>query len=78
VNDGFLRLRFTLTVGPRHDVTEAPALISGYKCEYVIAAVAYDSDAFCELKNFNTVVWSPLGSRCPALIETRWLEANAL
>ncbi|MYF99734.1 hypothetical protein F4212_11500 [Candidatus Poribacteria bacterium] len=41
----------SLTAGPRHDVTEAPALITGYKCEYVIADTTYDSDAFCKLKN---------------------------
>ncbi|MDE0685606.1 MAG: hypothetical protein OXI63_21980 [Candidatus Poribacteria bacterium] len=68
----------SLTAGPRHDVTEAPALITGYKCEYVIAGAAYDSDAFCELKKICTVVWSPLDSTCPVLIEIRWLQANRL
>ena len=48
MNDAFLPLRFTLTAGARHDVTEAPALVAGYKCEYVIADAAYDSDAFRE------------------------------
>ena len=45
VSDTFLPLRFTLTAGPRHDVTQAPALIAGYTCQYVIADAAYDSDA---------------------------------
>ncbi|MXY29061.1 transposase [Candidatus Poribacteria bacterium] len=44
VNDAFLPLRFILSPGPRHDVTEAPALITGYKCEYVIADAGYNSD----------------------------------
>ena len=48
MNDAFLPLRFTLTAGARHDVTEAPALVADYKCEYVIADAAYDSDAFRE------------------------------
>ena len=48
VNDAFLPLRFTLTAGPRHDVTQAPALITGYTCQYVIADAAYDSDALRE------------------------------
>ena len=45
VNDAFLPLRFTLTSGACHDVTQAPALIAGYTCQYVIADAAYDSDA---------------------------------
>ena len=44
VNDAFLPLRFTLTSGACHDVTQAPALIAGYTCQYVIADAAYDSD----------------------------------
>lgn len=46
VSDTFLPLRFILTAGARHDVTQAPALITGYTCETVIADAAYDSDAF--------------------------------
>ena len=48
MNDAFLPLRFTLTAGARHDVTQAPALITGYTCQYVIADAAYDSDALRE------------------------------
>ena len=36
-------LRFTLTGGQEHDVTQAEALISGMESEYVIADRAYDS-----------------------------------
>jgi len=46
VSDNFLPLRFILTSGARHDVTQAPALIAGYTCDTVIADAAYDSDAF--------------------------------
>ena len=46
VSDTFLPLRFILTAGARHDVTQAPALIAGYTCDTVIADAAYDSDAF--------------------------------
>lgn len=42
----FRPLRFTLTAGQRHDVTQASVLISGVSSEYVIADAAYDSDAF--------------------------------
>ena len=48
VNDAFLPLRFTLTAGARHDVTQAPALIDGYTCQYIVADAAYDSDALRE------------------------------
>ena len=50
VNDAFLPLRFTLTAGERHDVTQAPALITGnHTCQYVIAdSETYDSDALRE------------------------------
>ena len=48
VNDAFLPLRFTLTAGARHDVTQATALITGYTCQYIIADAAYDSDALRE------------------------------
>ena len=48
VNDAFLPLRFTLTAGACHDVTQAPALITGYTCQYIIADAAYDADALRE------------------------------
>ena len=46
VSDDFLPLRFTLTAGQRHDITQGPALIADYTYESVIADTAYDSDAF--------------------------------
>ena len=44
VSDTFLPLRFILTAGARHDVSQASALIAGYTSECVIADTAYDSD----------------------------------
>ena len=46
VSADFLPLRFTLTAGQRHDITQGPTLIAGYACKYVIADAAYDSDTF--------------------------------
>jgi transposase len=39
-------LRFKLTAGQRHDITQAEALIEGYTGEHVIGDKAYDADAF--------------------------------
>lgn len=39
-------LRFRLTPGQRHDITQAPALIEGYRPGAVIADKAYDSAPF--------------------------------
>ena len=41
-------LRFLLTAGNRHDITQAAALIDGYHPVYVIADRGYDSDTFVE------------------------------
>ena len=46
VSGDFLPLRFTLTAGQRHDVTQASALIADSKSAYVIADASYDSNAF--------------------------------
>jgi transposase len=39
-------LRWHLTGGEVHDITQAPALIAGFEAEQVIADKAYDSNAF--------------------------------
>ena len=39
-------LRFRLTGGQRHDITQAVALVDGYESEFVIADKSYDADAF--------------------------------
>ena len=39
-------LRFILTGGQSHDITQGPALIAGYTYEHVIGDRAYDSDDF--------------------------------
>lgn len=39
-------LRFTLTGGQRHDITQADTLVADYKAEFVIADKSYDADDF--------------------------------
>jgi transposase len=39
-------LRFTLTAGQRHDITQAEALLVGLDSDFVIADRGYDADAF--------------------------------
>ena len=39
-------LRFTLTAGQEHDITQAEELIAGIESGHVIADRAYDSDEF--------------------------------
>ena len=39
-------LRFTLTGGQSHDITQAEALTADYRYEHLIADRAYDSDDF--------------------------------
>jgi transposase len=47
VVDGLgLPLDFILTPGQRHDITQGPALIEGWRADYVIADKGYDSDEF--------------------------------
>jgi transposase len=46
LSDACLPLRFTLTAGQRHDITEASAFLQGYRFAYVIGDKAYDSDVF--------------------------------
>ena len=41
-------LRFTLTAGQRHDITQAEALVIDLESEYVIADRSYDSDDFVQ------------------------------
>ena len=41
-----LPLRFILTAGQRHDITQAEALLDSFQADYVIADKGYDADAF--------------------------------
>ena len=41
-----LPLRFLLTAGQRHDITQAEALLDSYAADYVIADKGYDADGF--------------------------------
>ncbi len=42
-------MRFRLTAGQRHDITQGEALYDGFECEYVIADRSYDADDFLQL-----------------------------
>ncbi len=42
-------LRFRLTGGHRHDITQAAELVKGYQSDYVLADTAYDAQAFLEV-----------------------------
>ena len=42
-------LRFVLTGGQRHDITQAENLLGDHLCEYVIADRAYDADEFVQM-----------------------------
>ena len=42
-------LRFRLTAGQRHDITQAQALIDGYDFDHLIADKSYDADDFRDL-----------------------------
>jgi transposase len=44
-------VRWQLTEGQVHDITQAPALIAGFQVKQVIADRAYDSNAFIALLN---------------------------
>jgi transposase len=41
-------LRFTLTGGHRHDITQAETLLDGLTGDYVLADRGYDADAFID------------------------------
>ena len=41
-----LPVRFLLTGGQRHDITQAHALLDGLSAQYVLADTAYDADHF--------------------------------
>ena len=58
-------LRFTLTGGHRHDITQAEALIVDFEYEYVIADRSYDSSDFLQtiVDNAATPVIPPRNNR---------------
>jgi transposase len=49
-------LRYRLTAGQRHDITQAEALIADFESEYVIADRSYDSDDFVQFVIANGAV----------------------
>ena len=58
-------LRFILTGGQQHDITQAEGLIDGYKGEYVLADKGYDSQGFRQhiLERGMTPVIPPRSNR---------------
>ena len=64
-------LRFILTGGQQHDITQAEGLIDGYEGEYVLADKGYDSQGFRQhiLERGMTPVIPPLGSPAHAGID---------
>ena len=46
-------VRWVLTAGQAHDLTQAPMLIAGFQVEQVIADKAFDSNAFLALIQSN-------------------------
>jgi len=58
-------LKFILTAGEQHDITQAEALIEDMECERVVADKGYDSDAFREYvaRSGATAVIPPKSNR---------------
>lgn len=53
-------MRFILTGGERHDITQAEQLIENFSADYVIADKGYDAEAFVlRLKERNSEVVIP-------------------
>lgn len=53
-------LRFRLTGGQNHDITQAAELVAGYQSEYVIADTAYDAQAFlAEIEDCGAIAVIP-------------------
>lgn len=49
-------LRYVLTGGQRHDITQAEELITGFECEFVIADKSYDAADFLKLIDANKAI----------------------
>lgn len=49
-------LRYTLTGGQSHDITQAEALVENYQSEYVIADKSYDAKDFLQIIADNGAV----------------------
>ena len=60
LSDACLPLRFILIEGHRNDITQASALIQGYRYDYVIGDKADDSDAFiAEITSQDAIAVTP-------------------
>jgi transposase len=71
-------LDFVLTAGQVHDLKQAPALLQGRTCDYVIADKGYDADALIALiEAMGAIpVGGPLGAARKNRTEPRPLDAH--
>src|SRR5690606_8736088 len=69
-------LRFALTGGQRHDITQAEALCEGWTCQYVIAERTYDAAAF--LQRIAECDATPVIPPRPNRLEPREYDAHLL
>jgi transposase len=67
-------LDFVLTAGQRHDVKQAPALLAGRRCEYVIADKGYDADRLLDLIDAMGAI--PVIPACQNRTEPRFYDAH--
>ena len=68
-------LRFSLTGGQRHDITQAESLIADIECEYLIADRGYDADELRQilLEQGATPVIPPRANRKQPATYDDWL-----
>jgi transposase len=74
-------VRFILTGGERHDITQAETLIENFCADYVIADKGYDSQAFIlrlKARNTEVVIPSRLNRREPRAIDVHLYKERHL
>ena len=74
-------LRFILTGGERHDITQAEQLIENLSADYVIADKGYDAEPFVlklKEKNSEAVIPSRLNHKVQRVIDTHLYKERHL
>jgi transposase len=74
-------VRFILTGGERHDITQAAKLIENFCADYVIADKGYDAEAFVltlKERNSEVVIPSRLNHKVPRVIDTHLYKERHL